>query len=666
MAQNTLRAPATPLVTVDPYFSIWSMADRLYDDHTRHWTGTRMSLCGLMRVDGRAYRFMGRVKTDDPIVNGDHVEAMGMFPVSQRITPLSSEYTYQAAGVEITLTFTTPLILTNLDLVSRPVSYLNLEVKSADGAQHDVDLYVDAAADPCVDQADTEAVEGGVGALPGLTDLFFRAKEQKVLAQDGDNLRIQWGAFHMVVPQLVEAAQGPATMRRRFILDGQLPRGLAGDGVQVSAMVWNFSLGEDAQRFLVAFAYDDVDPVTYMGQPLPAWWRRDGASFEQMLVDAVGEYDSLMAACEEFDNTLIGWATRAGGEKYAQLAALGYRQSIAAHKLVSRDGVPYFLSKECFSNGCMGTVDVSYPSMPLFLIYAPELVKGMFLPVIEYAQTDAWPFDFAPHDVGRYPRADGQRYGLEDGKLLYQMQMPVEECGNMLLMGAAVAMRTGDASFLEPYLETLDQWADYLVAHGGDPENQLCTDDFAGHMARNANLAVKAIMGIAAYAKVLGSLGRGEQAAYYELNARKMARAWMKMAEDGDHTVLAFGQSGTWSLKYNMIWDDLMGLDLFPESLKRREVAWYRKVQNPYGVPLDSRCDYTKGDWIIWAACLVDDKESFEALVEPVWRFLNESPDRVPFCDWYGTVDRLQQCFQNRTVIGGIYMRLLQDRGLNP
>ena len=53
------RPPAVPLVTIDPYTSCWSMADRLYDEWPKHWTGQTHAMCGLIRVDGKPLRFMG-------------------------------------------------------------------------------------------------------------------------------------------------------------------------------------------------------------------------------------------------------------------------------------------------------------------------------------------------------------------------------------------------------------------------------------------------------------------------------------------------------------------------------------------------------------------------------------------------------------------------------
>jgi len=63
-AKNELRAPATPLVTIDPYTSAWSFADRLNEESVRHWTGRNFPLLGSLRVDGVSYRFMGADKVE--------------------------------------------------------------------------------------------------------------------------------------------------------------------------------------------------------------------------------------------------------------------------------------------------------------------------------------------------------------------------------------------------------------------------------------------------------------------------------------------------------------------------------------------------------------------------------------------------------------------------
>ncbi len=231
------------------------------------------------------------------------------------------------------------------------------------------------------------------------------------------------------------------------------------------------------------------------------------------------------------------------------------------------------LSKENFSNGCIGTVDVTYPAAPLFLLFNVELLKAQVTPILDYGKSPRWKFPFAPHDLGQYPLANGQVYG--GGEQTEKDQMPVEECGNMLLLVAAICRADGNAEYAKTYWPLLTRWAEYLEDKGLDPENQLCTDDFAGHLAHNTNLSLKAIVAIGGYSQMCQALGKNDEAASFRTSAKEMTTRWIKMAKDGDHYRLAFDKPGTWSQKYNLVWDKLLGLDLFPSDVARTEEVGY-------------------------------------------------------------------------------------------
>ncbi len=662
------RPPAVPLVAHDPYFSIWSMADKLTDENTKHWTGTEQALTSLVRVDGQTFRIMGRDPRATPAIPQKSVEVL----------PTRTIYVFEGAGVNIELTFLTPAIANDLEVLARPLTYVVWSAKSVDGASHQVQVYFDASAALAVN-APEQPVEWGRFRVAGMNALRLGSQEQPVLQKDGDNLRIDWGYLYLAAPagvQATEVAASSASMRTDFAKNGSLAntddtetgravnsRVVAGPAASLGVAIPLGTVGAAVVSRHIMLAYDDVWSMTYLERRVRAWWRRNGATAADLLILGEHDYDSLRERSARFDTELMTDLRNAGGEHFARMTALSYRQSIAAHKMAAdADGSLLFFPKENFSNGCIDTVDVFYPSAPLYLLLNPALLEGSVEPVLRYAAMPRWHFDFAPHDLGRYPHADGQVYG--GGEKTEENQMPVEESSNMIILTAAIAKAKGDATLARRYWPQLTQWAKYLKEKGLDPENQLSTDDFAGHLAHNANLSIKAIVALGAYAQLADALGQAADAAAWHATAKDYAQRWIGMARDGDHYVLAFGNSGTWSQKYNLVWDKVLGLNLFPAEIARQEIAFYEQHQNAYGLPLDNRSEYTKLDWIYWTASLAETRKDFDALIDPTWKFANESPTRVPLTDWYWTQDAKQRGFQARSVVGGLFMKTLVDGDL--
>jgi Domain of unknown function (DUF4965)/Domain of unknown function (DUF1793)/Domain of unknown function (DUF5127)/Domain of unknown function (DUF4964) len=661
LAEAQVRPPVVPLVTHDPYFSIWSMADHLTDVNTRHWTGVDQPLAGLIRIDNVAYRYMG----------ADPRQVPAMQQVSLEVTPLHTIYTFETAGVRLQVTFFTAAFPNDLDALSRPVDYLTWNITSADSRPHAVDLLLDASPVIAVDTNDQD-VTWGRSMVPGMQVLRVGSREQRVLNREGDNLRIDWGYFYLAVPDQAGATLATVSnAMQSFLASGSLgqtddmdmPREPRNRAAHLAVAFHVQAIPASPVNRHVLLAYDDSYSIEYLGRKLRPYWRRDGQTAAAMLAVSEAQYPHLEETGKHFDAELTGDLTRVGGKDYAWLATLAYRQTFAAHGFAADvDGTPMLFPKENFSNGCISTVDVLYPSSPFFLFFNPALLEAQLKPVLEYSALPRWKFPFAPHDLGTYPLADGQVYG--GGELTEENQMPVEESANMLIMMDALGHAQGNQHLAEQYWPQLTKWADYLLTDGLDPANQLSTDDFAGHLAHNANLSIKAIEGIDAYAQMATKLGKLDVAKKYATSAKQMAGQWVGMALDGDHYKLAFDKPGTWSQKYNLVWDMLLGMDLFPSSVRKTEMAFYLQHLNQYGLPLDNRADYTKLDWELWTATLTDDPSQFTALMDPIAKWLRETPTRVPLGDWYDTKTGVALHFQARSVVGGVFVKALADKKL--
>ena len=659
------RPPATPLITHDPYFSVWSSTDRLTDSESVHWTMSPQPIDGIARIDGKPYRFMGR----GPGRGADAVPAMQQ--VASSVTPTHTLYEFQQGGVDLEFTFFTPAIPNNIDLVSRPVTYLTWAVKSTDGTNHRVSLMLDVDPLIAVNEAGRKVVLFR-NQTQRLNVLSVGSADQNPLNRSGDQVRIDWGYFHLAVPKDEDASTviAPHALMD-FAQTGKLAESDSmgmpqpvGRSCPHLAVAFDFgAVGSAAVSRHVLVAYTEGFAIQYLERNLRPYWQHNGISVEQLLDEAAEQYSQLDRQGTAFDKELTADLTRAGGEHYAAIAILAYRQTLAAHKIAADlNGDPMMFPKENSSNGCISTVDVIYPSAPVFLFLQPKLLEAQLLPVLEYSAIGRWHFPFSPHDLGQYPLANGQVYG--GGEKTEENQMPVEESGNMLILVDALARVEGNADLAKRFWPQLSGWANYLKEKGLDPENQLTTDDFAGHVAHNANLSVKAIEGIAAYGDLARMLNHDDEAKDYTEAAKSMAKKWVTMAAEGDHYKLAFNSPGTWSQKYNLVWNQLMGYKLFPQSVRDTELAYYMTKINKYGLPLDVRADYTKLDWSIWTATLASDPKQFNALIDPIYKWTNETPDRVPLSDWYDTKTGRHLHFQARSVVGGVYIKALSDPAL--
>ena len=649
----TLRPPAVPLVTSDPYLSIWSEADHLTDDVTRHWTHREHPLVSLIRVDGKAYRLMGTTPGAVP----------AMPQTGLQVTPTRSIYDFDGVGVHVTLTFMTAALPSDLDVLTRPLSYLTWSVNATDGQTHTVSVY-DSASSLLAVNTPEQKVEWSREAMGPLTALKVGTVDQTLLSPAGDDTRIDWGYAYVAAPTAPSQAaigRGDA-LESGFASAGTLPAQdeantprAASENTPTLAFV--FALGQvgaaPVSRHLMV-AYDELYSIKLAGRNLRPYWRRNGTTPDAMLQAAEKDYPDLVTRCAAFDADLTADLTKVGGARYAQICALAYRQALAATGIaVDSNGKPLMFTKENTSNGDIATSDVLFPSAPVWLFLSPTLAKASAVPILEYAASPQWKFPNSPHDLGTYPNASATG---DPGEA-----MPVEESGNMLLLCDGIAKADGSADFVKPYWPQLTQWARYLEQYGLDPGDQLCTDDFMGHLAHNANLSVKAILALAAYGDLCRMRGDAAGAAKYAKLAKDDAAHWERVADAGDHSLLAFDKPGTWSQKYNMVWDKVLGLNVFPPSVAQKEIAYYKVKMGTFGVPLDSRTRIGDTDHSFFSATLADNQADFETLISPFYDYLNGTTTRIPMLDTYLTDDIHSDGLHARSVVGGVFARMLTD-----
>ena len=461
--------------------------------------------------------------------------------------------------------------------------------------------------------------------------LKIGSEEQPVLQKKGDNLRIDWGYLYAAaaVEKAMTALGSLEKCCAAFAKDGSvgaddIRKGTPGDGRHVAALV--IDLGKvtqekPASRWMM-LAYDDLWAIDYFGQKQPAFWRRGGAD---LLKAAAAEYESLKARCKAFDEELMADLTAVGGAKYARLCALAYRQCHAANKLTAdSNGQPLLWPKENFSNGCIATVDVIYPMAPQYLLLSPTLAKASLANVLCYAASPRWKWPFAPHDLGTYPKATGQVYG--GGERTEENQMPVEESGNMIILLAAIADR-GQRRFRLGLLAADHQMGPVSGGQGLRSREPTLHRRFCRPPGTQREPLDQGHRGVGLLRPAVRDAGRqGPRRRSIASWARSSAAKWVAAAEDQDHFRLAFDKPGSWSQKYNLVWDRMLDLNLFPADVAKREMVFYRKTMNRFGLPLDNRKPYTKLDWTVWTATLTGDRSDFDAMVAPLYDWLSETP----------------------------------------
>lgn len=668
--------PAYPLFVKDPNFSLWSVTDNLNESDVESWWGEKKNIYGFFKSEGKTYCFMGNAAQFACL----DVEKAEQTELS--VSAFSTDYTFKAGNAVLKIRFVSPLPLKDPELLSMPVTYVEYEILGVEEAE--ISLFVENRIAYNGANGETEQCRGAVVPLDGFESAFVGLRRQALLSNNNDAFGADWGYWYL-------------SGESAYVLDERdfASYLLTGNTDFAYGELRYIGVVERSKKGAISLAFDELVSIDYFGD-LRKGYYLENHNILEAIVYVRNNRSRINAVLKEFEDDLRARSEKYGKEYYNILAA-SLRQAVSMHKLIKdENGKLLFLSKESGSNGCIATVDVSYPSMPLFLLYDTEYVKGMLRPIFKFAKMPVWTFDFAPHDVGTYPSCRGQVYGFHwkkpskyHGNLfylgfrnyqkqnhapLYQLtaesdiynfgtQMPVEECANVFIMLLACYLYDGDIDFFKNELSLCEKWVEYLVKYGLMPEHQLCTDDFAGKLKNNLNLAIKATVGIAAYAELVKACGRVETGEKYRKIAEEFATKITAFGEKFTHLPLTWDSGEeTYSLKYNFAFDKILKLDLFPQSLLEKETDYYLQKRNVYGTPLDSRSAYAKSDWLVWASSLTDSPEKREKFIATLAAYLRETPDRVPFGDLYDTEKGNYRDFRARSVQGGCFILLLKDK----
>ncbi len=265
--ERAFRPPAVPLVACDPYLSIWSMADRLTDDATRHWTRHPHPLVSLIRIDGKTFRLMGAEPKGLPVIDQTAVQVL----------PTRSIYDFEDGHVHVSLTFMTPSLPDDLDVLARPLTYLTWQVRSVDGAEHQVSIYDSTSALLTVN-APAQKVEWRREKIGDLTALRAGTVDQTLLQPAGDDTRIDWGYVYVAASadEAKSAIGSGPDLIASFVKNGTLPD-RDDDGMPRAAndrepcLAFTYDMGRvgapTVARHLM-IAYDELYAIKFLGQKL--------------------------------------------------------------------------------------------------------------------------------------------------------------------------------------------------------------------------------------------------------------------------------------------------------------------------------------------------------------------------------------------------------------
>ncbi|KAK0941868.1 hypothetical protein LTR48_001306 [Friedmanniomyces endolithicus] len=501
---------------------------------------------------------------------------------------------------------------------------------------------------------------------------YHEVFRQEQLTFSESNMQADWGCWYYATEDsanLTHQSGADVDVRGAFLSNGVLANTedtnyrAINDAFPTFGFAVNLGLvGSCAVDTLFQLSLNQEECVQFEGangnQSIPCLW----TSYFESSTAAVGyfynDYKDGETIANAFDQKVANDSKAAGGDDYTSLTSLAARQAFGSLVFTNTPDAPYVFLKEISSDGNIQTVDVIFPFHPIAIYLNPTLLRYMLDPLFINQEAGYWPYMFSIHDLGSsFPNATGHNDGNDE-------MQPLEECGDMIIMTLAYAQRTNDNAYLSQHYKILKQWNEYLVQEALIPANQISTDDFAGALANQTNLALKGIIGIEAFAQIANRTGHAADGANYTQIAHDYISQWetygINKVTTTPHAELSYGNASSYVLLYNLYADAELGLQLVPQSVYDMQSAFYPTVFNTYGVPLDTRHTYTKNDWELFCAAVASSSTKAQ-FISTIAKWLGETPTNFAFTDLYDTITGdypTSAIFIARPVVGGMYSLL--------
>ncbi|KAG9564933.1 DUF1793-domain-containing protein, partial [Aureobasidium melanogenum] len=719
------RPPAIPLAVSNPYLNTWQQSGSdggnggyLAGQWPKFWAGQVTGWTGLIKIDGgAAVTWMGA--PDGPALATQ---------TNFEYTSTRSVFTFSVDGkVGMNVTFLSPVEPTDLKRRSIPASYMNVEVFSIDGAEHRVQLYSDVSAEwtsgdrsavaqwdfgtikPAASKRDwttsystmqtvtvpvssitssnlsttaslpsASATATSIAPANGITYHHFYRQDQQLFTENSD--QASWGDWIYACNHdgMTYSNGGiDVDVRGAFIDNGTLNNDLNTNYRAISDQWPVFAFALDlgnvgsspaSALFTLTLAQEQAIQFEYEKEKveqLPPLWTSYFSSELDLVSFFYNDWTNAQTTASSIDSKVATDSLANAGQDYLTITSLAVRQVFATTQLAGSQDSYYLFLKEISSNGDMQTVDVIFPAFPLFIYFNPDLGRLLLEPLFINQEAGNWPNAYAIHDLGVFPNATGHNDGNAE-------EQPLEECGDMIIMALAVAQKVSSGvDYLNQHYDLLKQWNDYLVIDSLIPSNQISTDDFAGSLANQTNLALKGIIGIEAMAMIANLTGHTEDAQNFTSIAHNYITKWQQLGiakgTNGSlpHTTLAYNMPETHGLLYNLFADTWVGTNLVPRSVYEMQSTFYPTIAMQYGVPLDTRHTYTKLDWEMFVAAIAS-ASTKQLFISKIASWIGKTPTNRPLTDLYETDSGDYPAglnFAARPVLGAVFAPLLVGQG---